>query len=478
MNGVGVAALIATMSLAPVAPSVSLRNADFESDALGQAPPGWSHPAAMEAAGYHVEVSDVDPHSGKTSARLWRDTTVAERPHAFGSIAQPVDITALRGHRIRYSAAVRVTRRSDHIGLWLRVDAPGGKPAFFDNMRDRPITASGWSVYTIEGYVPEQATGLLLGLLVTGDGDARIDSAGVEDLGLADDAPVGEAKAYLDHALDLLEKDHINSANADWPKLRAEAYRQAGGATTPRQTHAAIRSVIASLGERHTFLRPPVSPTPDSTPDAPRPAAASLPSGRMQGAVARLSLPRLTRDIADPKDDGAPYQAAITAFVKAADAGKACGWVIDLRGHGGGDMWPGMRGLAPLLGEGPPGAFVGKAGRKPWPATSATIRLALSHPDAPVAVLLGPRTASAGEMIAIGFVGRPNTRSFGQPTAGLTTANAAYPLSDGAVLAVTSAYVEDRQGRRYAGPMIPDESVPPDGAEQAALAWLAAQGCR
>ncbi|MGV9658891.1 S41 family peptidase [Streptomyces koyangensis] len=57
----------------------------------------------------------------------------------------------------------------------------------------------------------------------------------------------------------------------------------------------------------------------------------------------------------------------------------------------------------------------------------------------PVAVLTGPRTASAGEAVAIAFRERPDTRTFGDPTSGVPTANAPYPLSDGALVVLTTA---------------------------------------
>ncbi|WP_454761714.1 S41 family peptidase [Caulobacter segnis] len=483
MKTAGILALIGALALASSAAAQSpsspaLSNPDFETGEVGQLPPGWRFPAPAET-GYHAEISNTEPQAGKRAARVWRDKTVAKTAGAFGSLAQVLDAAALRGHRIRYSAAVRVDDRGGGVGLWLRVDEAGGKQGFFDNMDDRPITASGWAVQTIEAYVSEEAQSLLLGLLVKGDADARIDSVKLEDLGPAEATPTGEAKTYLDHALYLLEQSHINSATADWPALRAQAYKAAAGATTPRQTHAAIRAVISRLGERHTFLRPPTPARPsDGAPNLQGAASvAPLPVGRMEGPVAVIALPRLMRDLTNPNDDGARYQAAITDFLKTANNAKACGWIIDLRGHGGGDMWPGMRGLAPLLGEGPPGAFAGKSGRKPWAATTAEVRQSLARPDAPVAVLVGPRTASSGEMIAIGFVGRPLTRLFGQPTAGLTTANSSIVLSDGAVLALTSAYVEDRLGHRYDGRMQPHEIVALDAAEAAATAWLATQGC-
>lgn len=481
MSGVGVGALIGALLLgSSVVPL--LQNPDFEAGEPGQTPPGWLFPSRGPEAGYHFEVSGDAPQGGGKAGRLWRDATVVPRPGVIGVMSQRLDAVALRGHRIRYTAAVRVVKPGSHIGLWMRVDTADGKPAFFDNMGARPIKAADWTVYTIDGYVAQDAGAMTLGFQVAGDGDALIDSARIEDLGPAVGAPTGEAKAYLDHALDLLEKSHINSAKADWPLLRAEADKEAGEATTPGQTHGAIRTVIARLGERHTFLRPPLPPRAPGATSAtgaspPAAAALALPTGRMQGQVAVLSLPQLARDLDDPRDeDGRRYAAAITAFLNTADTGKAC-WIVDLRGHAGGNMWPGLRGLAPLLGQGSPGAFVTASGRQPWPATPPATRGALRGADAPIAVLLGPRTASSGEMIAISFVGRPATRSFGQPTAGLSTANSSYPLSDGALLAVTSSYVEDRLGHRYDGRMIPDETVALDGAEQAALAWLATQGC-
>ena len=472
-NGRVALIVLGCLALTAAAEPPLLKNGDFERGEAGQAPPDWTHPASTDAAGYRVALRPDQPHDGKASARLWREASAPAGPNVFGSLAQRPDVAALRGHRFRYSAAVRVEPGSGPVGLWARVDGADGKPAFFDNMGDRPIRGANWAVYVIEGHVPPDAQVLLVGLLLQGDGAAWIDTAKLEDLGAVDPAPTGEAKAYLDRALDLLQARHINTAKADWPKLRAEAYAKAAGATTPRETYGAIRATITALGEKHTFLRPP---TP-SQPSGAAPPSHALPVGRMTGHVASLALPGLHRDLTDSSDTGAPYREATRAFLKAADADDVCGWVIDLREHTGGDMWPGVRGLAPLLGPGSHGAFVDARGAKPWPTGAAMSPDKLKKPDAPVAVLLGPRTGSSGEMTAIAFVGRPATRSFGQPTAGFTTANSSIVLADGAMLALTSAYVEDRQKRRYDGPMTPDEMTAPDATDAAATAWLERQGC-
>jgi carboxyl-terminal processing protease len=168
-----------------------------------------------------------------------------------------------------------------------------------------------------------------------------------------------------------------------------------------------------------------------------------------------------------------------------------CGWIVDLRANGGGNMWPMLAGLRPLLGDGPLGTFEGPVGKgAPWragagvgvepPASLAALESAW------VAVLTGPRTASSGEAVAIAFRGRPRTRSFGLPTTGLSTSNGTFPLPDGSMILLTTAVDADRTGRRYGEKVEPDERVesstpvPPgnDPTIATAIRWLTqASGC-
>src|SRR5205814_1331129 len=94
------------------------------------------------------------------------------------------------------------------------------------------------------------------------------------------------------------------------------------------------------------------------------------------------------------------------------------------------------------------------------------------------------RTGSSGEAVAISFIGRPRTRSFGLPTAGLTTANRTIALPDSAMIVLTTSVEADRNGKRYGDALVPDELIPAaangvagDPQIERALAWLAAQSC-
>jgi hypothetical protein len=58
----------------------------------------------------------------------------------------------------------------------LRVDRKDGVMGFFDNMMDRPITASEWRPYEIVGDVDDDAEALNFGMIVIGEGRAWLDA--------------------------------------------------------------------------------------------------------------------------------------------------------------------------------------------------------------------------------------------------------------------------------------------------------------
>jgi len=145
-----------------------------------------------------------------------------------------------------------------------------------------------------------------------------------------------------------------------------------------------------------------------------------------------------------------------------------------------------------LLGEGTAGFFVDAANRATaWGYTKgeawldkpdvggieqveSPYKLAVSNPR--VAVLTDIGVASSGEAIAIAFRARSNTRSFGTPRCGLSTAVAQFPLSRGGQVAVMTSVMADRTLRKYGGTVEPDELVT-DPAEVVprAIAWLRAK---
>ena len=91
-----------------------------------------------------------------------------------------------------------------------------------------------------------------------------------------------------------------------------------------------------------------------------------------------------------------------------------------------------------------------------------------------MAVLTDNSVASSGEATVLAFRRRPDTRSFGDATCGLSTANQGFVMSDGAILALTVSVMADRTRTTYGDAIPPDEIVTGPGSQvvQRALAWL------
>lgn len=299
--------------------------------------------------------------------------------------------------------------------------------------------------------------------------------------------PSAEAKAYLDQAIELIRANHRKSAQGDWPKINAEAQLRIADAKSTKDTYPAIRSILATLNEPHSFLIDPIeAASSQGNQQAKQPNVANkppMPAWQIENRrFGVLTLPGLIMLGDSGWQKGQDYMNTARNGLIKMDKNKICGWVIDLRQNDGGNMWPMMWSVDPLLGPSPFGAFLPVKGKtEKWVRaqdqifpTSETLpetvpNFRLKHETAPLAVLIGPGTGSSGEMMAIAFIGRKNVRVFGNPSYGFTSANKTYPLNDGAFLVLTETSVSDRSGKEYFGPIVPDERVSDENAKAAAM---------
>jgi carboxyl-terminal processing protease len=162
---------------------------------------------------------------------------------------------------------------------------------------------------------------------------------------------------------------------------------------------------------------------------------------------------------------------AVRQGIATADAPTVCGWIVDLRRDTGGEMWPMFQAIRAIVGEPPFGSFVDSSGaRTAWAYPSSGDGSApgavtpLSHPQGPVAVLTSRLTAGAAEAVVVAFLGRSETRSFGEPTWGTPTTSRFDTLADGAMLQLTEAFDADRAGVEHRSRIAPDETMPVDWA--------------
>jgi len=160
----------------------------------------------------------------------------------------------------------------------------------------------------------------------------------------------------------------------------------------------------------------------------------------------------------------------------------ALGWIIDLRGNGGGNMAPMVVGVGPLYDSNIVGYFKSSSGsRTSWGYKNGAYLydrkemwriptpVRISQPK-PIAILLDKHTASSAEMLAISFKGNANTKFFGTHTKGLTTVNASFELGDGSMLFLATTNTLSRDKIEYTGSVQPDELT--ESPLETAVEWV------
>lgn len=398
----------------------------------------------------------------------------------FGTITGTVPADSFRGRRVRIIADVDARNVSGGASVWLRVDGSSGMLSL-QNGTDDALRGTGSGHRETTVFVPQEATRLVFGLLLSGSGEATARGLRLEVRPLvAANAPLAPpAQRVLDSAFTIVREHALWRDTVTWSVVEPRVRAVAAGAETTAEVYPAIGLLLTSLGDHHSFHMLPAATRGFQAGGAqnPRPEVRALPD-----SIGYISVPAYSgADAAASRQYVVDVHAAITAILPR----TSCRWVVDLRANGGGNMWPMLGGLRPFLGEAGLGSFVTAKGAGPlWHARDAVdipLTLALEALDsAYVAVLTGPRTASSGEAVTISFIGRPRTRSFGLPTAGLSTANSTYPLPDGSMILLTVSIQADRTGTRYGGKIDPSEIVATDpaGGElqlARAVSWLRAQ---
>lgn len=295
--------------------------------------------------------------------------------------------------------------------------------------------------------------------------------------------PVSPA-AYLDALLEIMQTKSINKGTIDWTSFRSQVVAAASDARTIPDLYPAIGVALRLLGDRESYYQPMtgglIGPAPMGGCSALPPTSLELPdtiayvkvaSCDCQGSVATL------------------FAESIQRAIKTADRAGLVGWIVDLRGNFGGNMWPMIAGVGPVLGEGLIGWIVydDRAYEREYRDGAAlSLGEAFAQVADPytllkmypkVAVLTDGVVASAGEAVVVFFRGRPGTRSFGTPTCGHHHLQEALSLRDGATLFLATSQHADRTKERYGGAIQPDEIIADPGETvNRAIAWLQGGG--
>lgn len=275
--------------------------------------------------------------------------------------------------------------------------------------------------------------------------------------------------------------DGIRTRSATWGERREAALAAMRSESSVADTYATLNALAREAGGEHSRFMTPAQADAAVTTSV----TVQVPEAIDDGTVGILRLPGFNSSDVDLQR--LYIDAALHAYARAE---APCGWIIDLRDNGGGNMYPMLAAIAPLIAdgavlrlEGQPGDVRAEVsdGALTSPAGSPHGGIEVGSLDAPVALLTSSATASAAEAVVISFRGQDRVRTFSVSTAGMTTGNESFEMSDGAVLVLTTTFMVDRSGTRHDGALIPDVPVNPRAATDTldvAREWLTAQCTR
>jgi len=194
------------------------------------------------------------------------------------------------------------------------------------------------------------------------------------------------ARAYMNEVLALMQKGALHRDSIDWARVRRETLARAANAKTTTDTYPAIAYALSQLQEHHSSLELPdnLSAEQKKTITAEMKTIllpARPPMGRspfatrkeIEGHIdhvdemrfAHVILPICVGQYTDEQKNAAYYQLyadKLHRVVADLQTQKPDGWIIDLRGNLGGNMWPMLAGVGLLAGEGDLGSFESPGG--------------------------------------------------------------------------------------------------------------------
>lgn len=217
--------------------------------------------------------------------------------------------------------------------------------------------------------------------------------------------------AYVGHVLDLVEALWLRADTIDWPDFRSRHFTLAARSAGQVGLHDIVDGILAELNDGHSHLVRP-SAGSAATPRQPPPLV-----GAIRDGAGYIEVPWF---VGSSEFSAEEFAGRIQRMIADLDRARPYGWIIDLRRNAGGNMWPMLAGLGPLLGSGSIGSFLAQGRVIGWSYGNGAAcnggRVlcravgephVLDEPIGRVAILIGPRTASAGEAVGIAFKGRP-----------------------------------------------------------------------
>lgn len=481
-----ITALTVFISLNTAALFGQIENSGFETqnDSISTLPNKWNF---KSIEGYKISTDSINKYEGQKTLKMESTDGNSEK---FMSFSQVVEIDVPKLKKVAITAYIKTEGIVGNANIWCQIWDKNNNMIGFNSLQKQHVLidkTNNWKKYSLEMILNTDCKKLLLGGLLSGKGTVWFDQFNIEEVNTISAPPSKKVKKYIDEFCKIIKENSIVSDSLNWPEIEQEVEFLSQGIKKIDNAQPVLNYMINKLKEKgdfHSFListdylKPASKSSKTTSPSETSPQSEILP-----GNIGYISVPEFIGD------SFSMYKFAnkIQQLIKQLDTENDIkGWIVDLRKNTGGNMYPMITGLSPLLKNGIIGYFVNpKDGNKQkWEILNGAISIQgnlimkvnepyqLKKQDLKIAVLIGPSTASSGEITAISFIGNPNTKLFGQPSAGYTTANRSFPISKKLIFNLAATYVSDRTGKEYFHTISPEVTATDADILKVASQWL------
>jgi len=166
------------------------RNLKFEEGVPGKVPPGWFVPSLPKDADYLAELRRGEGCRSRSGCALVMVPGNVPRP--VGNLMQNFGAAAYVGKTVRLRAWPRLDRffwtdpgfrrpdPEDRAQMWLNVERANRRTGFSDDMKDRPVRSTDWTLCEITGEIDEDARFISFGVMSIGGGRVWVDDVSFE----------------------------------------------------------------------------------------------------------------------------------------------------------------------------------------------------------------------------------------------------------------------------------------------------------
>lgn len=289
-------------------------------------------------------------------------------------------------------------------------------------------------------------------------------------------------RSYVWDCVNMMQDKSLYSKNVNWNDTRDSVSRKLNASSTLREAEEIVIWVFQQLKDHHgmyggidTSYRYP-APGPERKfsesilEEYKKPRSVKI--QMLDGDIAYYKMPAVL--IGSNTEKMKQWANLMMDSLCTISSRNPKAFIIDLRMNNGGNSEPMWQTLRYLAGDKNRTGLAGADGKLLKEETDATMiayrqagmpdRLCTMNDRVPVAVLIGPGTASSGEIMALSFTTRKHTKLFGEPTIGVANATNGFIIQEKGYLLLTVAYVTNAKKKLLTAMHVqPDVHIKNDG---------------